>query len=487
MPKTQKTQTRATTMSGVSFKSQGPAKPWSSGRVMTKEQRARKQAVDRLAQREKRREREARIAQLEAELAAARCSQSASAARPDQVEEEGVHNALQFNTVVADMDIAHILEPVVWFESQSAGLDTSGARDQAEHDLIEQLPPPAFTPTDRFDQNALAGPILSNAHYTPHTFGLPSSDKLLHTSQIDEGPHNQSSCSSMINPPFGIDIFASNSTTGLQCLSPLESQTITDSSSYDSRKTTASCNSELSKILYVHRREVILHEQANEDFLIRAILYGWETVECQHTICPLRRTLRRIDDLIFRDSSDITRLVMLATIYKMLICQVKAESYRELPQWYRPRPTQQKIPHDYVMDYFAWPGLRERLVLSEKYVLTEDFWQTFAQSFRFHWPYGFGEAFDKDKKSGYIRFSGTFCNHLQEIRHWRMDDGFLEMFPEFYDDITPAEKIYPQLKLSCRPSCWHTEPWEDEQNKGQISARSSRELNWHMNHDLVAV
>lgn len=336
MPKTQKTQTRATTMSDVSLKSQGPAKPWSSGRVMTKEQRARKQAVDRLAQREKRREREARIAQLEAELAAARCSQSASAARPDQVEEEGVHNALQFNTVVADMDITHILEPAVWFESQSAGLDTSGARDQAEHDLIEQLSPSAFTPTDRFDQNALAGPILSNAHYTPHTFGLPSPDKLLHTSQIDEGPHTQSSCSSMINPPFGIDIFASNSTADLQCLSPLESQTITDGSvfgplpifsntntttiqSYDSRKTTASCNSELSKILYVHRREVILHEQANEDFLIRAILYGWETVECQHTICPLRRTLRRIDDLIFRDSSDITRLVMLATIYKMLI------------------------------------------------------------------------------------------------------------------------------------------------------------------------
>lgn len=304
---------------------------------MTKEQRARKQAVDRLAQREKRREREARIAQLEAELAAARCSQSANAARPDQVEEEGVHNALQFNTVVADMDIAHIIEPAVWFESQSAGLDTSEARDPAEHDLIEQLSPSPFTPTDRFSQNTLAGPILSNAHYTPRTFGFPSSDKLLHTSQIDEGgPHNQSSCSSMINPPFGINIFASNSTADLQCLSPLESQTITEGSifgplpissntntttiqSYESRKTTASCNSELGKILYVNRREVVLHEQANEDFLIRAILHGWETVECQCTICPLRRTLRRIDDLIFCNSSDITRLVMLATIYKMLI------------------------------------------------------------------------------------------------------------------------------------------------------------------------
>lgn len=337
MPKIQKTQARAITMFDGGSKCQAPAKPWSSGRVMTKEQRARKQAVDRLAQRAKRREREARITQLEAELEAARCGRStyvarpdqgeeaACAARPDQGEEEGVHNSLQFDTVVADMDMAHIIDPVVWFESQAAGLNTSQARDPAEHDLIEQLSPSAFTSTDHIAQNALAGSmILSNAPYTPHTFALSSPGNLLHTSRIDDGERRQSS----------------NSAAGLQYLSPLEggykSQTITESSifsplpifsntnitttqPYESRITTASCNSELGKVPYLHRKEVILQEQANEDFLIRAILHGWENVECQHTRCPLRQTLRRIDDLIFRDTSDITRLVMLATIYKMLI------------------------------------------------------------------------------------------------------------------------------------------------------------------------
>lgn len=82
-----------------------------------------------------------------------------------------------------------------------------------------------------------------------------------------------------------------------------------------------------------------------------------------------------------------------------------------------------------------------------------------------------------DQKSGYVRFSGTFWNHLLEIRHWRMDVGFLETFPEFYDDVTPVEKICPQLELPRRPSCWDTESWEDERNgEGQISARSSQEL-----------
>ncbi|OBT53215.1 hypothetical protein VE04_05940 [Pseudogymnoascus sp. 24MN13] len=497
MPKTPKTQARATTVFDGDSKCQAPVKPWSSGRVMTKEQRARKRAVDRLAQRGKRREREARIAQLEAELTAARCSQSAYTARPNQSEEERVDNALQFDTVVADMDLAHIIDPAVWFEPQAAGLNATEARDPTEHDLIEHLSPSDFMPTDHIIQNALAGAILPSEHYTPHTFALPLSDNLLHTSQID-APRRQSSCSSMINSSFGIDIFASNSAAELQYLSPLEdgykNQTITEgpvfsplpifsntntttTQPYESRKITASCNVELSKVLYLHRRDVILQEQANEDFLIRAILQGWETVECQHTICPLRRTLRRIDDLIFRDTSDITRLVMLATIYKMLICRVKAESYQELPQWYRPRPTQKQFPHDYVMDYFAWPGLRERLVLSERYILTENFWKTFAHSFRFHWPYGLGEAFAMDNKSCHVRFSGTFRNHLLEIRHWRMDVGFLEMFPEFYDDVTPVEKICPQLESPRRSSCWNTELWEDERNgEGQIGARSSQGL-----------
>jgi hypothetical protein len=353
MPKTPKTQARATTVFDGDSKCQAPVKPWSSGRVMTKEQRARKRAVDRLAQREKRREREARIAQLEAELTAARCSQSAYTARPNQSEEERVHNALQFDTVVADMDLAHIIDPAVWFEPQAAGLNATEARDPTEHDLIEQLSPSDFMPTDHIIQNALAGAILPSEHYTPHTFALPLSDNLLHTSQID-APRRQSSCSSMINSSFGIDIFASNSAADLQYLSPLEdgykSQTITEgpifsplpifsntntttTQPYESRKITASCNVELSKVLYLHRRDVILQEQANEDFLIRAILHGWETVECQHTICPLRRTLRRIDDLIFRDTSDITRLVMLATIYKMLIVSKAWRSYnnRALP------------------------------------------------------------------------------------------------------------------------------------------------------------
>lgn len=307
---------------------------------MTKEQRARKRAVDRLAQQGKRREREARITQLEAELAAARCSQSAFAAYPNQAEEERVHNALQFDAVVADMDISHIIRPSVWFESQTAGLNTSEARDPTENGLIEQLSPPASMSTAHIAQDAFTGSIPSNAPYTPEIFALSSSVNLLHTSRIEDDPRRQSSCSSTISLQSRIDISTSNSAPGLQYLSPLgggyKTQSITEGSiigplptfsntntattqPYENRQITATCNSELSKVLFLHRRDVILQEQANEDFLIRVILHGWENMECQHTICPLRRTLRQIDDLIFRDTSDMTRLVMLATIYKMLI------------------------------------------------------------------------------------------------------------------------------------------------------------------------
>lgn len=115
------------------------------------------------------------------------------------------------------------------------------------------------------------------------------------------------------------------------------------------------------------------------------------------------------------------------------------------------------------------PGLRERLVLSEKCILTNLFWQNFSQSFRFHWPYTLMETCSIDSKSGYIQFSNTFRNHLRDIRHWRMDHGFFRMFPEFYDDITPMEKICPAITTTLNKDvCSHTEPRE-EGREGRVS------------------
>jgi hypothetical protein len=45
------------------------------------------------------------------------------------------------------------------------------------------------------------------------------------------------------------------------------------------------------------------------------------------------------------------------------------------------------------MSYFAWSGLRERLILSSEPMLTDAFCDIFAKSFRFHWPDKLGDMY----------------------------------------------------------------------------------------------
>jgi hypothetical protein len=92
------------------------------------------------------------------------------------------------------------------------------------------------------------------------------------------------------------------------------------------------------------------------------------------------------------------------------------------------------------------PGLRERLVLSEKRILSDSFWHYFARCFCFHWPYDFTEAYNINL-AGQVRFSGAFLNYLQDIQNWRMDQRFFAAFPELYDDIIPASTLPPQISL----------------------------------------
>jgi hypothetical protein len=92
------------------------------------------------------------------------------------------------------------------------------------------------------------------------------------------------------------------------------------------------------------------------------------------------------------------------------------------------------------------PGLRERLVLSEKRILSDSFWHYFARYFRFHWPYAFTEVYNINL-TGRVQFTGDFLNYLHDIRNWRMDHQFFAAFPELSDDISPAPTLPPLISL----------------------------------------
>lgn len=83
------------------------------------------------------------------------------------------------------------------------------------------------------------------------------------------------------------------------------------------------------------------------------------------------------------------------------------------------------------------PGLRERLVLSNCEILTDEFFKSFGSCYRLVWPYPISHAYVIDAASGLYAFSQTFQTHVRDIKMWTMSDEFFQMYPQLRDDISP--------------------------------------------------
>lgn len=79
------------------------------------------------------------------------------------------------------------------------------------------------------------------------------------------------------------------------------------------------CNMILSQVQKLSAEDICIDDKANQNFLILAIMEGWEIAESRLTFCPLWTILREIDCLIFWVSNTVERVVMLRMIHCMLI------------------------------------------------------------------------------------------------------------------------------------------------------------------------
>ncbi|KAJ5294059.1 hypothetical protein N7508_008880 [Penicillium antarcticum] len=100
------------------------------------------------------------------------------------------------------------------------------------------------------------------------------------------------------------------------------------------------------------------------------------------------------------------------------------------------RPSQLMFDHDISADYFAWPGLRERLVLTGSQILTDEFFSNFALSFRLIWKQELSAVYAFDPITELYSLSRRFTESLRDIQNWTMDQKFFEAFPEIYYDFT---------------------------------------------------
>lgn len=176
---------------------------------------------------------------------------------------------------------------------------------------------------------------------------------------------------------------------------------------------------------------------ASEDILIRAVLEGWDSVAA-HTELPASwRIMRRLDEQIFCKAGGKERLAMLKTLHLMLQYHrdPSADRRAKIPPWYLQRPSQSAQPHAYAINYFVWPGLRERFVFDQHKYCNNLFATMFQACLQILWPYDFRDCFAQRWDTGQYDLSPAFRDTISDITKWTMRPEMFQQFPELRCDI----------------------------------------------------
>ncbi|KPM44935.1 hypothetical protein AK830_g1589 [Neonectria ditissima] len=173
-----------------------------------------------------------------------------------------------------------------------------------------------------------------------------------------------------------------------------------------------------------------------QDTIIRAIVEGWDSVESRGRMAESWCKLRKLDDMGWHRCQPTERLAILRLICLMIEYHGDPSPKRKasLPRWLWKRPSQ-TLPHSRAIDFFVWPGLRERFVFFQHQYCANLFWDLFVANFRILWPFEFRDTYMHNPESGQFQLSPHFEQCISELGAWTMEPGFFKQFPELHDDI----------------------------------------------------
>jgi hypothetical protein len=81
---------------------------------------------------------------------------------------------------------------------------------------------------------------------------------------------------------------------------------------------------------------LLFEEQTSEDFAVRAVLQGWDSVAAPGCLSPMWTKLRRIDNLQFSSCRNVERLAIMFTMHSLLMFHARPTDHQraKLPPWY---------------------------------------------------------------------------------------------------------------------------------------------------------
>jgi hypothetical protein len=205
-------------------------------------------------------------------------------------------------------------------------------------------------------------------------------------------------------------------------------------------------NESLRKPTNLSAEELAVEVYNGEDIAVRAVLEGWGSIENAGRMTPTWHKLRSMDELCFSRCADIERLAVMRICHLLITYHgdPTLERRATLPRWYWNRPSQ-ALPHSYGIDFFVWPGLRERFIFSQHQYCTNTFWVFLQSHLKILWQDGFQDTFYHNAHTARYEISPLFEQRIRNINAWTVSTDFFAYFPELNEDIPAYIGILPSI------------------------------------------
>ncbi|KAE8381846.1 hypothetical protein BDV26DRAFT_289052 [Aspergillus bertholletiae] len=132
-------------------------------------------------------------------------------------------------------------------------------------------------------------------------------------------------------------------------------------------------------------------------------------------------------------------LAIYVIMYRLLRWRVYPvlETFQDVPSWYRPSKLQRTQLHPICIDFLAWPGLRESLIMDFASLDKPSFSRLTTSAITVHWPSD-QDVIVKDI-AGDWALNPLFEKHIYTYSNWKLKRRWAEQFPHLVHLVNISE------------------------------------------------
>lgn len=116
--------------------------------------------------------------------------------------------------------------------------------------------------------------------------------------------------------------------------------------------------------------------------------------------------------------------VVIFVTFQWQICPTR-ETYRTIPDWYRPLDFQRYVPHMACLDILIWPSARKYLAAHP-----QDFVEAIMSSISVSWPHGDSKLYCTDLLTGKRVINPEFISWCLDMEKWSVSEHTIASIPQ---------------------------------------------------------